>query len=206
MDSANQLGLWQEPLPGYFLPREPSIFVPLLSCVAFRRGAPAFVVLVQFSSGRDPASGLGDQEEPSSEARRALLEELEQVWVSRPTSLVPPMLSLFRPMLSPGHPTPFSVERAVVQRLNLVFGTSKPAQKESETKGRESFSYHRWIRSCLVVNEQIGEGFDVKRKLTFLRRRRSCRSNCDHFDSITPGMLDIGKNCQHRQTNHNHRH
>ena len=121
-------------------------------------------------------------------------------------SLVPPMLSLFRPMLSPGHPTPFSVERVVVQQLNLVFRTSKPAQKESATIEQEFFSYHRWIRSCLVANEQIGEGFDVKRKLTLLRRRRSCRSNCDYFDGITPGTLDIGKNCQHRQTNHNHCH
>ena len=78
------------------------------------------------------------------------------------------MLSLFRPMLSPGHPTPFSVERVVVRQLNLVFGTSKPAQKESATTGREFFSYHRWIRSCLVVNEQIGEGFDVKTKVNAL--------------------------------------
>jgi hypothetical protein len=53
------------------------------------------------------------------------------------------MLSLFRPMLSPGHPTPFSVEPAVVQQLNLVFGTSKPAQKESATIEQEFFSYHR---------------------------------------------------------------
>jgi hypothetical protein len=51
------------------------------------------------------------------------------------------MLSLFRPMLSPGHPTPFSVEPVVVQQSNLVFGTSKPAQKESGTTGREFFSY-----------------------------------------------------------------
>ena len=49
------------------------------------------------------------------------------------------MLSLFRPMLSPGHPTPFSVERVVVQQLNLVFGTSKPAQKESAKTGRKFF-------------------------------------------------------------------
>ncbi len=49
------------------------------------------------------------------------------------------MLSPFRPMLSPGHPTPFSVERVVVQQLNLVFGTSKPAQKESATTEQEFF-------------------------------------------------------------------
>jgi hypothetical protein len=116
------------------------------------------------------------------------------------------MLSLFRPMLSPGHPTPFSVQPAVVQQLNLVFGTSKPAQKESAKIEQEFFSYHRWNRSCLVVTEQIGEGFDVKPKLTFLRRRRGCRFNCHYFDGITPGTLDVGKNCQHRQTNHNHCH
>jgi hypothetical protein len=116
------------------------------------------------------------------------------------------MLSLFRPMLSPGHPTPFSVEPVVVQQLNLVFGTSKPAQKESATIEQVFFSYHRWNRSCLVVTEQIGEGFDVKPKLTLLRRRRSCRFNCHYFDGITPGTLDVGKNCQYRQTNHNHCH
>jgi hypothetical protein len=78
------------------------------------------------------------------------------------------MLSLSRPMLSPGHPTPFSVERVVVPQLNLVFRTSKPAQKESVTIEQEFFSYHRWIRSCLVANEQIGEGFDVKTKVNAL--------------------------------------
>ena len=48
--------------------------------------------------------------------------------------------------------------------------------------------------------------FDVKRKLTLLRRRRRCRFNCDHFDGVTPRLLDIGENCQDRQTNHNHCH
>jgi hypothetical protein len=42
-------------------------------------------------------------------------------------------------MLSPGHPTPFSVERVVVRHLNLVFNTSKPAQKESATTEQEFF-------------------------------------------------------------------
>jgi hypothetical protein len=116
------------------------------------------------------------------------------------------MLSLFRPMLFPGHPTPSSVERVVVQQLNLVFGTSKPAQKESVRIEQGIFSYHRLIRCCLVANEQIGEGFDVKRMLPLLRRRRSCQSNCDYFDGIAAGTLDIGKNRQHRQTNHNNRH
>ena len=44
-----------------------------------------------------------------------------------------------------------------------------------------------------MVDEPIGEGFDIKRKLALLRRRRSCRFNCDHFDGITPKTLDIGK-------------
>jgi hypothetical protein len=109
-------------------------------------------------------------------------------------------------MLSPGHPTPFSVERVVARRLNLVFGTSKPAQKESATTERESFSYHARFSSYLVEDEEIGEAFDVKRKLTLLGRRRSCRLNGDYFDGITPEPLDIGKNSQHRQTNHNHCH
>jgi hypothetical protein len=167
-------------LPGYVVTREPSFLVALASCPL----------------------GPRDQEEPSAGPRRGLVEELAQPWVSRPISVVPPMLSLFRPMLSPGHPTPFSVERVVVRQLNLVFGTSKSAQKESAKTGRKFFSYDPWIRSCLVVDEQIGEGFDVKRKLTLLRRRRSCRFNCDHFDGITPKTLDIGKNCQYRHTNH----
>jgi hypothetical protein len=135
-----------------------------------------------------------------------LVEELEQVWVSRPISVVAPMLSLFRPMLSPGHPIPFSAEQVVVQQLNLVFGTSKPAQKESVTTGRNTFSYHGWLGSFLMEDEQIGDVFAVKRKLTLLRRRRSCRFNCDYFDGLMPGTLDIGKNCQHGQTNHNRCH
>jgi hypothetical protein len=109
-------------------------------------------------------------------------------------------------MLSPGHPTPFSVEGVVVRHLNLVFGTSKPAQKDLAATEQEFFSYHRWIRSYLTEDEEIGEGFDVKRKLTLLGRRRSCRFNSHHFDGVTPGTLDIGKNRQHRQTNHNHCH
>ena len=183
MDSAKKLVLWQEALPGYVVTR-PFFFVVLPSCPL----AP------------------GDQEQSAAETRREVFEELEQFSVSRQVSVVPPMLSLFRPMLSPGHPTPFSVERVVVRQLNLVFRTSKPAQRESVTIEQEFFSYHRWNRSCLVVTEQIGEGFDVKPKLTFLRRRRGCRFNCHYFDGITPGTLDVGKNCQHRQTNHNHCH
>jgi len=54
-----------------------------------------------------------------------------------------------------------------------------------------------------MEDEEIGAAFDVKLKLTLLRRRRSCQLNCDYFDRSTPGTLDIGKNCQHRQTNHN---
>jgi hypothetical protein len=53
------------------------------------------------------------------------------------------MLSLVRPMPSLGHPIPFSVERIAAQRLNLVFGMSKPAQKESATTERKFFSYRR---------------------------------------------------------------
>jgi hypothetical protein len=77
--------------------------------------------------------------------------------VSRLISLVAPMLSLFRPTLSPGRLTLFSVERVVVRQLNLVFGKSKPTQKESATIEQAFFSYHRWIRSYLVEDEEIGE-------------------------------------------------
>jgi hypothetical protein len=65
------------------------------------------------------------------------VEELEQPWVS--LSIVALILSPFRPMLSPERPTPLSVERVVVRRLNLVFGTSKPGQKESARTKREFF-------------------------------------------------------------------
>lgn len=98
-------------MPGYVVPPEPFFLASLAS------------------SPRDP----GDQEERFAEARRELGDELEQSWVSRPIFLVQLTLSLFRPMLSPEHPTPFSAERVVVQPLNLVFGRNKPAQKESVT-------------------------------------------------------------------------
>jgi hypothetical protein len=45
-----------------------------------------------------------------------------------------------------------------------------------------------------MEDEEIGAAFDVKRKLTLLRRRRSCRFDCDYFGGITPETLDIGKN------------
>jgi len=139
---AKQLVLWEEPLPGYVVTREPSFFAPLPSCAAFQRGAPEFVVLVQFLAVRDLPLGPLAQEEPSAEARRGLFGELAELSVSRPISLVPPMLSPFRPTLFPGRPAPFSVERVVVQPLNLVFRTSKGAQKESATTERKFFSYH----------------------------------------------------------------
>ena len=129
---AKQLVLWEEQLPGYVVTREPSFFAPLPSCAAFQRGAPEFVVLVQFLAVRDLPLGPLAQEEPSAEARRGLFGELAEFSVSRPISLVPPMLS-------PGHPSPFSVVRVVVQQLNLVFGTSKVAQTESATRERKFF-------------------------------------------------------------------
>jgi hypothetical protein len=139
-------------------------------------------------------------------ARRGLFGAPTEPSVSRPTSLVPPVLTLSRPTPSRGRPIPFSVERVVARRLNLVFGTSKPAPKESAPTEQMFFSYHRSIRFCLVVDEEIGEVFDVKRKLSLLRRRRSCRFNCDCFDDVTSRTLDIGKNSQDRQTKHNHGH
>ena len=67
------------------------------------------------------------------------------------------MLSLFRPTLSPGRPTLFSVERVVVRQLNLVFGTIKPAQKESATLGREFFSYRPWNQVLFDGGRQKSE-------------------------------------------------
>jgi hypothetical protein len=109
-------------LLGYVVTREPSFFVVLPSC----------------------PRGSGDRDPRELFEERGLFEELEQLSVS-PMSVAPPMLSLFRPMLSPGHPIPFSVERVVVQQLNLVFGTSKQAQKESGRIEQEFFSCHLWI-------------------------------------------------------------
>jgi hypothetical protein len=71
-------------------------------------------------------------------------------------------------MPSPGRPTRFSVEQVVAQQLNLVFGTSKPVQKESVTTQQKSLSYHQCTSSCLVEDEEIGEVSGVKRKLTLL--------------------------------------
>src|SRR4029077_1726099 len=98
----------------------------ILRCLSARRSlirCSRSVVACEGSAMRPLSSGGTVRE-----AQRELFEELEQFWVSRPISLVAPMLSLFRPTLSPGRPTLFSVERVVVRQLNLVFGTSKPAQ------------------------------------------------------------------------------
>ena len=105
-------------MPGYLLRWESSRAVALASC----------------------SSCLGDQGEPTAEARQALVEELEQLSVS-PISVVPSMLSLSLPMPSPAHPTPFSFGRVVARQLNLAFGRSKPAQKESGTTKRKFSSY-----------------------------------------------------------------
>jgi hypothetical protein len=143
-----------------------------------------------------------------------LFGELAELWVSRPISLDPPtlslfrpMLSLFRPMLSLGRPAPFSVERVVVQRLNLVFGKRKSAQKQSATTGQKLFSYQRWIRFVLV-DEENGRLVYVKRNLMLLCLwgRRNCRSNYNRFDVAMPKSLEIGKNSQHRHTNNANQH
>ena len=89
-----------------------------------------------------------------------LFSELEQLSVSLPMSAAPPMLSPFRPVLSPAHPIPSSVERVFVQQLNLVFRTSKPAQKESVRLERTFFSCHP--SSLASGNEHIGAGLMSK--------------------------------------------
>ena len=79
------------------------------------------------------------QAEPSAEARPELFWAPKELSVSRPISLVPPMLSLFHPMPYRARPIPFSVERVVAQRLNLVFGTSKSTLKESAPTEQKFF-------------------------------------------------------------------
>ena len=49
------------------------------------------------------------------------------------------MLSLFHPMPTRALPIPFSVERVVAHRLNLVFGTSESALKESAPTEQKFF-------------------------------------------------------------------
>ena len=181
-------------MPRYFVLWAPCFFVSLASC---SRG---------LADQREPSAEARHQREPSPEARRELVWELEQASFSRSISPVAPMLSLVHPMLSPGRPTPFCVERVVARQLSLAFGTSRPAQKKSGTTAGDFFSYHEWFRSFFMEDEEIGEAFDVKRKLTRLRCRRSCRFNCDYLERITPEPLDICKKRQHRQTNHHYCH
>ena len=72
MESAKHLGLWREALPDVVVPRA-SFFVSLPSCVAFRRGAPAFVVLGQLFPAKGLQSGPGAQGERFAEVQRAEL-------------------------------------------------------------------------------------------------------------------------------------
>ena len=76
---------------------------------------------------------------------------------------------------------------------------------EAATK-EQKFSYHRWIRFCLVANEEIGEVLDVKQKLTLFGRGRRDRSNLNHFDCVAAGPLDVGKHCHDREANHDRSH
>jgi hypothetical protein len=82
--------------------------------------------------------------------------ELEQLSVSLRISFVLQRLSPVRPTLSPGHPTPFSAGRVVVQQLHLVFGTNRSAQKESVPLEQEFFSYH-WSISHVRDHEELGD-------------------------------------------------
>lgn len=58
----------------------------------------------------------------------------------------------------------------------------------------------------MMVDEQIGEVFDVNRKLTLLRRRRSSQSHRYDFYRITAGTLGIRKYRQQRQTKNDRHH
>jgi len=140
----NQLALRKEWLPVVVRP-EFSFLVPLPFCVASRRRAPVFVVLVQGF----PDSGLRcapeGQEEPAG-AEPRVFGEREQLSVSLPISFVPRTLSPVHPMPSPGHPIPFSARRVVVQQLHLVFGTNRSVQKQSVRIEQELFSYHSSMR------------------------------------------------------------
>src|SRR6266480_1518694 len=67
--------------------------------------------LLLSARGREPASATEHQRESRGRSLRLFL--------------FPPMLFLFRLMLSRVRPAPLSVEQAAVQRPNLVFGRSK---------------------------------------------------------------------------------
>jgi hypothetical protein len=144
MGCPNQLALRKEWLPEA-LRREFSFLVPLPFCVASRRRAPVFVVLVQGFPDSALRCAPEGQEEPAGIDPR-VFGEREQLSVSLPFSFVPRTLSPVRPMPSPGHPIPFSARRVVVQQLHLVFGTNRSAQKQSVRIEQELFSYHSSMR------------------------------------------------------------
>ena len=70
--------------------------------------------LLSPARGREPASATEDQRESCGRS----------LWLF----LFPPMLFLFRLMLSRVRPAPLSVEQVAVQRPNLFFGRSKLLQ------------------------------------------------------------------------------
>jgi hypothetical protein len=70
------------------------------------------------------------------------------------------MLSLSDPMLSPGHPTPFSAERVVVQQLNLVFGRSKKRKERDTLKGQKVFSCHESILLFFLCTRRKRKAID----------------------------------------------
>src|SRR5439155_7525423 len=90
------------------------------------------------------------QGERFAEVRRERLGAPRESSALRPSSPVWPKLSPFHPTLSPERRAPFCAGRVVVQRLNLAFDTSKPAHKESASRGRKVSSYQRSIGSCCV--------------------------------------------------------
>src|SRR5262245_19610329 len=94
---------------------------------------------------------------------RGLFGAPKELSVSRPTSLVPPVLFLSRPMPCRGRPIPFSVERVVAQQLESCFWQEQTSAEGISANRANVFLYHRSIRPWLVVDEEIGEVFDVNR-------------------------------------------
>ena len=113
----------------------------------------------------------------------------------------------FRPMLSHGRPNRLSVGQVVVPPWNLAFGTSKPAQMESTTKGKTIFSYGDKF-GLVRRTKKTGASLDVKRKLISLRggRGRSLGFDQDGFGVPLLKVLDIRKNRQCPETNDDHEH
>src|SRR5215472_6347344 len=130
MERAKQLPRGRQLLPADVATCEtPSSFVFLPSCAVFQRGATAFVFLVQsVPPPRDLQSGLKLRRNATLRLRGNDSDDHRN---SRLCGQFLPFRQRFLPFIEcfHGHPTRLSVERAVVQLLNLVFSTGNQRKR-----------------------------------------------------------------------------